>query len=337
MSGLSLQDLSDKLNGSLSKQALNRLESGMQSPDRKNLFQLCQQLNRTLDYFSKESPFILYQSEFRKVKNLSVKEQERIQTLTADYLERNIELENLLSITAKSPFEFRAYVIKGLADIKGAVTKVRELLKIGNDPIFNCVELLEENNIKVYCINTDLSFSGMSTVIKNEIGVIVYNDHPDIPLVNKRFTVLQELAHLCLDIKGFEEKQRKQFCDAFAGSLLLPDEKLKGYFGGKRTTVYTCELQLIKNKYGISLSAIMHRAKELRLISECCMKYFMIRYNKSLKKLEKDGYGGQEESTRFIQLLLRAIAQDIISTTKAAALQNMSLGDFRAKFLDIYT
>jgi predicted HTH domain antitoxin len=36
-----------------------------------------------------------------------------------------------------------------------------------------------------------------------------------------------------------------------------------------------------------------------------------------------------------MQLLIRAIAQEVISTTKAAALQSMSLGDFRAKFLDV--
>ena len=65
------------------------------------------------------------------------------------------------------------------------------------------------------------------------------------------------------------------------------------------------------------------------------MKYFMIRYNQNLKAMEKSGYKGQEESTRFVQLLIRAIAQEVISTTKAAALKNMSLGDFRAEFLDV--
>jgi Zn-dependent peptidase ImmA (M78 family)/DNA-binding XRE family transcriptional regulator len=335
MSGLSLQDLSDKLNGALSKQALNRLETGEQSPDSEILSQLCQQLGRTLDYFFKDSSVILDQVEFRKLKKLPVKEQERVKSTTTEYLERYLELESLLGITDKPPFEFRGYVINDPADIKGAVSRIRELLKIGNDPIYNCVELLEEHNIKVYSVLADSSFSGMSTIIKNEVGVIVFNDNPEIPLVRKRFTVLHELAHLYLKIEGFDEKQCEKICDAFAGSMLLPDEKLKEYFGGKRTTVYTRELQFIKKNYGISLPAIMYRAKVLGLISESYMKYFMIRYNQNLRELEKTGYQGQEESTRFMQLLIRAIAQEVISTTKAAALQNMSLGDFRAKFLDV--
>ncbi len=335
MSGLSLQDLSDKLNGALSKQALNRLETGEQSPDSEILSQLCQHLGRTLDYFFKDSSVVLDQIEFRKLKKLPVKEQERVKSTTTEYLERYLELESLLGIVDKPPFKFRAYPINDPTDIRNAVAKIRELLKIGNDPIYNCVELLEENNIKVFSVLADASFSGMSTIIKNEVGVIVYNDNPDIPLVRKRFTVLHELAHLYLKLGGFEEKQGEKLCDAFAGSMLLPDEKLKEYFGGKRTTVYTQELQFIKKNHGISLPAIMYRAKDLGLISESYMKYFMIRYNQNLKKYENAGYQGQEESTRFMQLLIRAIAQEVISTTKAAALQNMSLGDFRAKFLDV--
>lgn len=336
MNGLSLQDLSDKLNGSLSKQALNRLETGEQSPGSEILSQLCQTLDVTLDYFFKDGSVVLDQVEFRKLKKLSVKEQERVKSTTTEYLERYLELENLLGIADKPPFKFRAYPVNDAADIKDAVAEIRKLLKIGNDPIYNCVELLEEHNIKVYSVLADSSFSGMSTIIKNEVGVIVFNDHEDIPLVRKRFTVLHELAHLYLKMPdNMEEKTCERLCDAFAGSMLLPDEKLKEYFGGKRTTVYTRELQFIKKNYGISLTAIMYRAKVLGLISESYMKYFMIRYNQSLKPLEKSGYKGQEESTRFTQLLIRAIAQEVISTTKAAALKNMSLGDFRAEFLDV--
>jgi len=334
MNGLSLQELSDKLNGSLSKQALNRLETGDQTPDSEILSGLCAALNVTLDYFFKDAGVVLDNVEFRKLKKLPVKEQERVVSTTREYLERYLELENLLGITDNASFALRSYIIKDLSDINGAIKQMREILKVGDDPIYNCVELLEEHNIKVYRVKADPSFSGMSTIINNQVAVIVFNDHPDIPLVRKRFTVFHELAHLYLSLDGFDEKQAEKFCDAFAGGMLLPDEKLISYFGGKRTTVFTRELEFIKKNYGIALSAIMYRAKVLGLISESYMKYFMIRYNQNLKKTEKNGYNGQEESTRFMQLLIRAIAQEVISTTKAAALNNMSLGDFREKYLD---
>lgn len=334
MKGFSLQDLSNALKGAVSKQALNRLETGEQSPDSEILSDLCAALNVTLDYFFKAPSVQLDQIEFRKLKKLPVKEQERVVSSTKEYLERYLELENLLGIADKPSFKLKSHTIAGMEDIKGAVQKMREILKAGNDPIYNCVELLEEHNVKVYKVTADPSFSGMSTVIQNEVAVIVFNDHDDIPLVRKRFTILHELAHLYLRLEGFEEKQCERFCDAFAGGMLLPDEKLMEYFGGRRVTVFTKELQFIKENYGIALSAIMYRAKSLDLISESYMKYFMIRYNQNLKKVEKDGYRGREESDRFVQLLIRAIAQEIISTTKAAALNNMTLGNFREQYLD---
>ena len=335
MNGLSLQDLSDKLNNSLSKQALNRLETGEQSPDSEVLSQLCRSLNVTLDYFFKEHSITMDQVRFRKLKKLPVKEQERVQSSTIEYLERYVELESLLGISSDVSFDFCSYKINDPSDICKAVDKMRSILKVGSDPLYNCIELLEEHNIKVYNVVADPAFSGMSTIVNDKVGVIVFNDHDDIPLVRKRFTVLHELSHLFLELSSFEDKQAERLCDAFAGGMLLPDEKLKEYFGGKRTTVFTKELQFIKKNYGISLSAIMYRAKELQLITESYMKYFMIRYNQGLKRIEREGYNGQEESTRFIQLLIRAIAQEVISTTKAAALSNMTLGDFRQKFLDV--
>lgn len=335
MSGLSLQDLSDQLNGDLSKQALSRLETGEQSPDSDTLSKLCSALNVTLDYFFKDASVELDQVEFRKLKKLPVKEQERVISTTKEYLERYLELENLLGITDRTSFVLRSYPIRDMGDIPGAVKEMRNILKAGNDPIYNCVELLEEHNIKVYHVIADPSFSGMSTIIGNEVAVIVFNDHEDIPLVRKRFTILHELAHVYLRLDDFDERECERFCDAFAGGVLLPDEKLLDYFGGKRVTVFTKELQFIKKNYGIALSAIMYRAKMLGLISESYMKYFMIRYNQNLKKSERMGYTGREESDRFMQLLIRGIAQEIISTTKAAALNNMTLGEFREKYLDV--
>jgi transcriptional regulator with XRE-family HTH domain len=223
MNGLSLQDLSDQLDGDLSKQALSRLETGEQSPDSDILSKLCSASNVTLDYFFKDASVELDQVEFRKLKKLPVKEQERVVSTTKEYLERYLELENLLGITDRASFPLRSYAIKSLEDIPGAVKAMRDILKAGNDPIYNCVELLEEHNVKVYRVIADPSFSGMSTIVGGEVAVIVFNDHEDIPLVRKRFTILHELAHLFLDLNGFDEKAYEKFCDAFAGAVLLPD------------------------------------------------------------------------------------------------------------------
>ena len=47
-----------------------------------------------------------------------------------------------------------------------------------------------------------------------------------------------------------------------------------------------------------------------------------------MRKREPGVIPGEEHSHRFLQLLLRGIAEEIISTSKAAALYNMKLADF---------
>ncbi len=44
-------------------------------------------------------------------------------------------------------------------------------------------------------------------------------------------------------------------------------------------------------------------------------------------------YNGQEQSRRFKQLLFRALGEELISMSKAAALSNMKLAEFREKNL----
>ena len=337
MNSFSLQDLSDRLNNTISKQDLNRLELGTIQPDSRMLVELSNVLKVSIDYFLKENTISLENVEFRKLTKLPKKYQEAVKSKTQEYLERYIELENLMGEICNPPFQFQEYKINSESDIENAAMSFRNTLNIGDDPIFNINELIEEHGIKVFKTLELPSFSGMSAYINNSIMVLVYNDMPTISLVRKRFTILHEVAHLYLDLSKFDEKTSEKLCDKFASAVLLPEIHLRKYFGGKRETVYIKELESIKSYFGISLSAIMYRAKDLGLISEHYCKYFFIKYNQLYKNKEIYGYEGIENSDRFIQMIMRGIAQEVISTTKGASLYNLKLGDFREKYLDSVT
>jgi Zn-dependent peptidase ImmA (M78 family)/DNA-binding XRE family transcriptional regulator len=337
MNGLSLQELSDKMDNAFSKQDLNRLELGEKLPDSEVLIKLSRALGLTTDYFSKTEVLSLEHVEFRKLVKLPKKEQESVKGRAGDFLERYLELESHLGIKSKAPFKYQNYRIqeKSIAqDIENAASELRNILKIGNDPIYNIHELLEERGIKVVPVTAEYSFSGLSALVEKSIMLMVYNNCVDIPLVRRRFTILHELGHLFLDLSAFEAKQAERICDQFAGAVLLPKDKLLDYLGKHRKSIFINELQYIKQYFGISLPAIMYRAKSLEIISDHYLKYFMIRYNQSYKQHESSGYDGKEVSNRFMQLLIRAVAEDIISTSKAAALNNQKLAEFRRDYLD---
>jgi Zn-dependent peptidase ImmA (M78 family) len=330
MNGHSLQDLSDIIRNRFNKQLLQRLETGEARPDSETISLLGKALKLPSDYFVRESAISLEELSFRKLKKFPVKELEKVTAQTADYLERYLELEDMLSIENRISFTPKGYPIKNEEDVEKAALDLRKKWKLGEDALPNIVEMLEENKIKVYLLKADKAFSGMSTILNKRIGVIVLNENEEIPVVRRRFSALHELAHLYLDLDAFNEKEREKICDRFAASMLLIPAKLLHILGNKRTSILMQELFFIAGQYGISLSAIAYHAFNLGIISASYHKFFMIRYNQ-LKTREKEFrvYDGKENSDRFLQLLFRGVAEEIISTSKAAALNNQRLGDFR--------
>ena len=330
MNGFSLQDLSDAIGNRLNKQLIQRLETGEAKPDSEIISLLGNALKVTSDYFFRDATVSLEDLTFRKLKKLPAKEQEKVKAQTVDFLERYLELEDMLGLNNHIPFKPKGYKVSNAADAEAAAIQLRKHLKLGEDPLPDVIEMLEENNIKVFLLDADKSFSGMSTIIKNRIGVIVLNQNPEIPLVRRRFSALHELAHLYLDLSAFSEKEYEKLCDWFAAAMLLPASRIKEHLGEKRTNIVMRELYIIAGQYGISLAAIAYRALNLGIITPSYHKFFMIKYNQyKTKEKEFNVYLGKENSERFLQLLIRAVAEEVISTTKAAALNNQKLGAFR--------
>ncbi len=337
MKGFSLQKLSDILGEPFNKQLLNRFESGIQTPNSDQLIQLSRSLNRTVDYFMKASSTKIEKVNFRKTLSVGKKVTERIIEVSNDYLERYLELEDLLGL--ESGLKFKARTRRMVNNNKKGILKEAEKLRnddweVGKDALGSIIPILESQGIKVFILENldgdliDEKFSGFSTLVNNNIGFIVLNGNPNISLVRRRFTLLHEFAHLYLDLEGIEHKDAEKLCDAFAGAILIPNEKLIETFGENRTQIHISELKLFKAEYGSSLSSIMYGLYSSEVISKSYFTDWMIDYNRYYRKDESKGYSGAEKSNRFMQLLLRALTTDIISESKAAALNNQKTGDF---------
>ena len=77
LNGLSLQDLADKLENKVSRQALHKYEKGEVIPDSEMINLLCTALNVRPDFFFRETVVELSEIEFRKLKKLPAKEEYR--------------------------------------------------------------------------------------------------------------------------------------------------------------------------------------------------------------------------------------------------------------------
>ena len=75
MAGFSQQNLADKLNNIISKQAISKYEKGEMLPDSQVLLNLADVLNVKPDYFFRKPVVNLSEIEFRKKSKLSIKEE----------------------------------------------------------------------------------------------------------------------------------------------------------------------------------------------------------------------------------------------------------------------
>jgi Zn-dependent peptidase ImmA (M78 family) len=113
---------------------------------------------------------------------------------------------------------------------------------------------------------------------------------------------------------------------AFAAAFLLPRESFVEAFGQHREKFTVAELVALKARFGASIMAIMRRALSLKLITDATYTSFCVVTSKwgwrSADKGEPgdDLYQGCETHSRFRQLVRRAVAEELISLSKGAAL-----------------
>jgi len=337
LAGLSLRELASRMEGIVSHNAIKKYEDGLMMPDSKVIIALANALNVKPDYFFQPYTVEIQNIEFRKKSRMPKKEINSIKENVTNSIERYIELEQFLNIPYSFNNPLKDFVINNGDDVEEAVNHLLTQWKVGFYALLNVIELLEDKGVKVIELDTNEDFDGLSGWANVNIPVIVVNKN--YPNDRKRFTALHELGHLLLTFSpDIEAKAKEKLCHRFAGAMLMPKETFIAEVGEHRTNISLPELIAIKETYGISIQAIMARAKDLGIITNDNFIRFRIWLNQSPdRKKEKDlgNFLGREHSSRFRQLLYRAASEEIISLSKAANLANKKLADFRDEFFTI--
>jgi len=325
IAGLSMDGLVEKIQNIVSKAAIGKYEQGKMLPNSKILIALANGLNVSIDYFFRPLNYKLTNIEFRKKSKLPQNKQEQIKEKAIDYLERYIEIEDLLNKKTVFCNPLVNPKISDLPDIEKVAIELRNVWNIGDAPIVNLLDLLEDNGFKIIEVETTNDFDGLSAWVEN-IPIIVLNKNADI--LRKRFTALHEVAHLLLQ---FSETDNEKLCHSFAGAVLIPEHIIKKELGNKRHSLALQELIAIKETFGISVQALVMRAKSIEIVNDNFVKQFFIhiRANHLQKEENLGNYSGVEHANRFNQLIYFAATEEIISLSKAANLAGEDLSNFR--------
>ena len=139
MAGMSLQQLSDKLDNAVTKQSLNKYEQNVMKPGSELLIKIAGILGVTMDYFFRETTVKLEGIEFRKKTKLSKTEEEIIKEKTIDFLERYFELEKLLDLKSGFKQPLKKNKVKSSEDIEDYALELRGAWELGLNPIANVI------------------------------------------------------------------------------------------------------------------------------------------------------------------------------------------------------
>ncbi len=323
--GLSMEKLAGQIG--VTKQMISKYEKGESLPDSRHLILLSQVLEKEPDYFFKPIKVDVNNIRFRKKAKLKGRILAQLQEQILDKIEKYQEIEEILGIENKFVNPFKSRNINNEDDAEQAAEELRKLWKLWDNPVFSVTDLLENHGIKILEIEADQHFDGLSAIIEQSAVIVVgKNDNVE----RKRFTLLHELGHLLLDNEQ-EPKKSEKLANRFAGAMLLPRQVIIENLG---TNVSEKDIEHLQKTYGISKPAIFYRLKDLQLINQS----LFVKINK-LKNIdpefkswyESSLYPVNESTDRFERLVYKALAQELISYSKAAQLLGISIEDLRKR------
>ena len=333
MRNMSMDELCKKMSGIVTKQSIHKYEKGMMMPDSTVLIAMSNALNVKPDYFFRPTAINIDNIKFRKKSSLRISQEKAIKGEILDRVERYIEIEDILSISEEFDTDFSNIAVEKEEDVYALAARLRKEWNLGEDGILNLIELLEEHNIKVIEFETSDKFDGLNGTMGEKKPVIVLNKA--FPIERKRLSALHELGHALLKFNdNVSEKQEEDFCHLFANEVLIPKDIFLGLIGERRSDIFLKELRDIQLRFGISIDALMHKAHDLNIISDNRYKSFYIRKNadKEFKNEVEKTLFPEESSNRFSRLVYKALACDLITTSKAASLLNVPVSEVMSEF-----
>jgi len=262
----------------------------------------------------------------RKYQSLSA---EKLRLIHSHLVMLRLNVETLLApIVIDRAYEIPRYNVREFdGDIETIASLVRSFWEIPSGPVINLIERLEAAS----CIIHVLDFA--TDQIDETVQWI--DPLPPIILVNSRapgdrlrFTLSHMLGHLVLHHDEIPYPEMEQEADAFAAAFLMPADDIRP----ELQPVTIDHLMQLKPRWGVSIQALIHRARDLGEIDER-------RYRSLFQMLSRAGYRKNEpfrlapERPQLLKKIIGAHLSKGNDTEKLARLLAISEDDFKNWYL----
>ncbi len=329
--GLSLRNLGEQ--AGISAMAISKYENNKSTPSSTVMLSLARALGVRIEYFFRVSQVELKKVEYRKHSRLPKKVLNQIEGDAIDQIERYLELEEFLPVNPIELFKLPAglpELIENYDEIEVVSAKIRQAWQLGNNPIHDLIDTLEERGIKVLRSNAlhGEKFDGLAAQVNGTPIIVVGRDWPGD---RQRFTLAHELGHLALAGRLAEHLDEEKAANRFAGAFLVPASEVVKKLGYHRQWLEPAELCVLKAAYGLSMQGWLYRAIDMGVISQSVFRNMWRMFvAKGWKKTEPGNPYAPENPKLFRQMVFHAYAEELINESKAAELLGKSLSEFRS-------
>ena len=313
LAGLTQQELADRLGEQgyrVTKAAISKYENSKSTPPAQFLLLASTVLNVRSTYFTHQPARTIEWQAFRRHSQLPQKKQAAIKAYAVDIAELQIELHSLLY--PEMAFALPSVAVSTFEAAEAAAEHLRDEWDLGNRPLDKLVQTAEDRGVAVIKWDDESGkFDGLSGWC-GKYPVTVINTSRSADRI--RFSLAHEIGHLVMDTSAISAKDGERMAHRFAAAFLVPAEHARHELGQTRRQLDLGELKMLKRKYGLSMAAWIHRAKDLDIINkyhytELCKKMSA----QGWRKKEPAAYQGNEEPLRLHQMALRAVANGLMS------------------------
>ncbi|MDU4726377.1 XRE family transcriptional regulator [Clostridium sp.] len=329
--GLSQEQLGKKIG--VTRQAISNCEKDTISLNTVNLLKLSEVLELPLSFFYKppedgnSDKIIFFRSKDipKKTKEQLREEINIFDKEIVKYFEQYVKLPSINLPDLSDILKDESYNYKKETIIE-VCKRIREHWGVGDKPIDNLTYVLQLNGfiISRQYINQDKTDAFSQKIDGNNYIFISGNKEC---AVRSRFDLAHELGHLVLhnniEMDDFEDKIIERDADFFASELLYPSEvflkDIQDYSLGFERFIE------LKEKWKISIQALVRKCKDLEVISDERYIYFQkrISFNKWRKEEPLDNRIVSEKPRLFEDVIEVLIENNIL--TKKDVLMNIAL------------
>ncbi|MFV2072529.1 MAG: helix-turn-helix domain-containing protein [Thermoanaerobaculales bacterium] len=325
---MSLDELAAATGSLVTKQAISKYERGLMlpSPGILNVFA------RFFGVKAAEllaSPSVdVHVLAYRRMSRLAKKEQYRVENLVSRLLEQRVLLQEASGHHNGKDIPLAKYAPKTLEECEEIASEVRDSWSLGADPIACVTDVLEEHHIHVLELETENAFDGLAAVAKDKSGKVkaaAVVSRKGLAGERQRLNLTHELGHLVMRETDQVDEEKAAF--RFGAAFLAPAELVRRDVGGARRRISLVELLLLKEKYGMSVQALVYRLRDLDIISSSQATVLWKQINARGWKKEEPGALSPENPQWSRRAAVRAVAEGTLTLDEAEGILGFKTGD----------